>query len=347
MAARDYFDVLHGRLRDLIRWRWFGIVNSVVVLALLFYVLSHRLGEINWRSILSNTQPGWIVCALAAAVCVVLASALRTHDIFTREAGRSLGLASIVRLQFVGLFMTFAMPISVAVEFVRIGMYRMRYALPLEVCTRAVIFDRLLGALGIVFVGVLTFALQPLYYHYREPSYLVSFQIAMVAAAAAFIVFLVVLSRSGAQLRWWPLQVAVRWMSTLGRRFTSADFLLRQGLYAVLYVAAVGLVLYFLTRAFGFDISPMLLVAFTPLILFVSSLPFLYAGWGGRELIVVVTLSGVGGARADEALVLSIAYGLVMLVTALPGAVFWIVRPTFRKAPAEGGEPMTTRPNQA
>ena len=176
----------------------------------------------------------------------------------------------------------------------------------------------------------------------------------MVVAAVLFIGFLVVLSRSGAQLRWWPLQIAVRWLSTLGQRFTSADFLLRQGFYAILYVAAVGLVFYFLSRAFQFDISPVLLVAFTPLILFVSNLPFLYAGWGGRELIVVVTLSGVGGARADETLVLSIAYGLAMLVAALPGAVFWIVRPTFRKAvaesgkaAAESGEPMTTRPNQA
>jgi hypothetical protein len=135
-------------------------------------------------------------------------------------------------------------------------------------------------------------------------------------------------------------------MSTLGDRFTSADFILRQGLYAILYVAGVGLVLYLLSRAFSFDISPVLLVAFTPLILFVSSLPFLYAGWGGRELIVVVTLSGVGGARSDEALVLSIAYGLAMLVAALPGAVFWIARPTFRKAVAEG-EPLATRTNQA
>lgn len=347
MAARDYFDVLHGRLRDLIRWRWFGVANSVVVLALLFYVLSHRLDEINWKSILSNTQPAWIGCAVAAAVAVVLSTALRTHDVFTREAGRPLGFASFVRLQFIGLFMTFAMPISVAVDVVRIGMYRLRYALPVEVCTRAVIFDRVLGALGIIFVGVLTFALQPLYYHYREPFYLVSFQAAMVAAAAVFIVFLVVISRSGAELRRWPLQVAVRWMSTLGRHFTRADFLLRQSLYAILYVTAVGLVLYFLSRAFGFNISPVLLIAFTPLILFVSNLPFLYAGWGGRELIVVVTLSGVGGARADEALVLSIAYGLAMLVAALPGAVFWIVRPTFRKAAAEGGEPLTTRTNQA
>jgi len=341
MAYRAHFAFVHRRLRDLIRWRWFGVINSFVVLALLAYVLSHRLEGGNWRTILANAQPGWIVCAALAAAAVVLSSSLRTHDVFQREAGQKLGRASIMRLQFISQFITFAMPIAVAADIVRVGMYRLRFGLPLELCTRAVIFDRVLGALAIVFVGVLTCAFQPLFYH--EPLYLVSFQIAMAAAAIFFVAFLVVMSRRGAELQWQPLQLAVRWMAILGRHFANPDFLARQGLFAVLYVASFGLVLMFLSEAFGFAIPGLLLVAFTPLILFVSNLPFLYAGWGGRELIVVVTLSGAGGVRADEALVLSVAAGFAMLIAALPGAFFWVVRPTFRKSAAEHAEPMPSR----
>jgi hypothetical protein len=91
-----------------------------------------------------------------------------------------------------------------------------------------------------------------------------------------------------------------------------------------------------LSWGLGFAVSLLLLIAFTPVILFVNNLPFLYAGWGGRELITVVTLSQIGGMQADSALVLSVSYGLVMLVVALPGAVFWMVRPTFRKAVKSG-----------
>jgi uncharacterized membrane protein YbhN (UPF0104 family) len=345
MAEHSPFDTVFGWLRGLIRWRWFGVANSVVVLGLLVYMLSHRLEGIDWKNFLFNTRPGWIVCAVSSAIAAVLTTSLRTRDILQREAGRPIGLPSIFRLQFIALFMAFAMPISVAVDVVRIGMYRLRYGLPLSVCTRAVIFDRALGAIGIIFVGIITFALQPLLYN--APYYLVSFQAVMLAATVVFIGVLVVLSRRETELRWPPLQLVVRWMSKLGSHISGADFLLRQSVYAILYVASAGLVLMFLSGALNFQIPPLLIIAFTPVILFVSNLPFLYAGWGGRELIIVVTLSGVGGARADEALMLSIAYGLAMLVAALPGAVFWIARPTFRKQLADGAEPLTTRANRA
>jgi uncharacterized membrane protein YbhN (UPF0104 family) len=341
VAYREFFGVVHGSLRDLIRWRWFGVVNSFVVLALLAYLLSHRLDGGNWRTILANAQPGWILCAVLAAAAVVLASSLRTHDVFQRETGQKLGVASVARLQFISQFMAFAMPISVAVDVVRIGMYRLRFGLPLDVCTRAVIFDRVLGALAIIFAGVLTCALQPLFYH--EPLYLVSFQVAMLVAAVLFVGVLVVLSNRAAELRWAPLQLAVRWMSILGCHFGDAGFLVRQAVSAVLYAGSFGLVLLLLSQAFGFAIPTLLIVAFTPLILFVSSLPFLYAGWGGREVITVVTLSGVGGARADEALVLSVAAGLAMLIASLPGAYFWIARPTFRKGAINENAPLPTR----
>lgn len=342
MTARHYFDAAYGVLRTLIRWRWFGVANSVVVLGLLVYLLSHRLADVNWLGMVSRVNPGWIACTLLAAVAAVLATALRTRDVFAREARRQIGLAPIIRLQFIGLFLGFAVPIAFAVDVARVGMYRLRFGIPLETCTRAVVFDRLLGALGIVFVGILTCALQPLFFH--ESFYLASFQAVMAAAAVLFVGSLIVLSRSAAALRWPLLQVVLRWMSTLGSHFTSPDFLARQALYAILYVGSFGLMLLCLVRAFDFNISTLLVVAFTPLILFVSNLPFLYAGWGGRELIIVVTLSGVGGARADDALVLSITAGLAMLVVALPGAVFWIARPTFRKeSAAESAEQLTPR----
>jgi uncharacterized membrane protein YbhN (UPF0104 family) len=205
----------------------------------------------------------------------------------------------------------------------------MRYNLSFETCTRAVIFDRLVGALGIIVVGVLTFGLQPLFFQ-GVPS-LERFELIVVIGAAVFIIVLFGMTRLQITAAWKPLQMATSWISILGTHFGNPDFVVRQSALAVLNVASVCTAFLLLSRGLGFDVSPLLLIAFTPVILFVNNLPFLYAGWGGRELITVVTLSHVGGVPTDQALLLSICYGLVMLVVALPGAIFWMARPTFRK----------------
>jgi uncharacterized membrane protein YbhN (UPF0104 family) len=205
----------------------------------------------------------------------------------------------------------------------------MRYGLSFELCTRAIVFDRIVGALGIILVGVLTFGLQPLLFD--EPRFLGIFQLAVLAGAVIFIAVLVALARWRVEWSHKLMQLASSWLAALERHFRDPDFVLRQTVFILLYVAGVCATLLWLSWGLGFTVPLMLLIAFTPVILFVNNLPFLYAGWGGRELITVVTLSHIGGMPADSALMLSVSFGLMMLAAALPGAVFWIVRPTFRK----------------
>jgi uncharacterized membrane protein YbhN (UPF0104 family) len=310
MSDPNYLRTMRDAIRRLIYWKWFGVLNSAVVLALLFIVLARRMDGVDLAKILPKVELGWLLLALVMGFATVVVASFRTNDIFTRELGRPLGLVSVVRLQFVALFMTFAMPISVAADVARVGMFRMRYGLGFELCTRAIIFDRIVGALGIVLVGVLTAGLQLLLFD--EPRFLVVFQLVMLAGAIAFISVLAALARWRIEMSREPLQLAAAWMSALGKRFREPDFVVRQSAFMLLYVAGVCATMLLLSWGLGFAVS------------------------GGRELITVVTLSQIGGMQADSALVLSVSYGLVMLVVALPGAVFWMVRPTFRKAVKSG-----------
>jgi uncharacterized membrane protein YbhN (UPF0104 family) len=334
MSDANYLRMVRDAIRRLIYWKWFGVLNSALVLALLFTVLARRTEGVDLGKILPKVALGWLLLALVTASATVVIASFRTNDIFVREVGRPLGLASVARLQFIALFMTFTMPISVAADVARVGMFRMRYGLGFEVCTRAIIFDRIVGALGIVLVGVLTAGLQLLLFD--EPRFLVVFQLVMLTGAIALISVLAAVARWRIEMSRKPLQLAAAWMSALGRHFRDPDFVLRQTAFMLLYVAGVCATMLLLSWGLGFAVSLLLLIAFTPVILFVNNLPFLYAGWGGRELITVVTLSQIGGMQADSALVLSISYGLIMLAVALPGAVFWMARPTFRKA-VKGG----------
>ena len=59
-----------------------------------------------------------------------------------------------------------------------------------------------------------------------------------------------------------------------------------------------------------------------PVILFVSAIPISIAGWGVREGTSVLVF-GMVGMPAESAISLSLSFGLVMLVTGLPGGVVW------------------------
>ncbi len=73
--------------------------------------------------------------------------------------------------------------------------------------------------------------------------------------------------------------------------------------------------------AIGVEISATALVALIPLILFTMVIPITMSGWGLREGAAAV-LFPVAGASASDGLATSIAFGMVILASALPGVVF-------------------------
>jgi uncharacterized membrane protein YbhN (UPF0104 family) len=59
-----------------------------------------------------------------------------------------------------------------------------------------------------------------------------------------------------------------------------------------------------------------------PIVILFSLIPISIAGWGVRESIMVVGF-GYLSVPAEQALALSILYGFLMIIVALPGGFFW------------------------
>jgi uncharacterized protein (TIRG00374 family) len=64
------------------------------------------------------------------------------------------------------------------------------------------------------------------------------------------------------------------------------------------------------------------LVAIPPVFLFMI-VPISFAGWGIREGAMVAILSLVGVDK-EKILVISIVYGIILIISSIPGALFWI-----------------------
>jgi uncharacterized membrane protein YbhN (UPF0104 family) len=80
--------------------------------------------------------------------------------------------------------------------------------------------------------------------------------------------------------------------------------------------------LYLLFRAAGLTLPAWLIAGLIPLLQLVNSLPFLYMGWGGRELVMVATLGSASDLTVNDTLAVSIAWGMVLIMTGAINGLF-------------------------
>lgn len=79
-------------------------------------------------------------------------------------------------------------------------------------------------------------------------------------------------------------------------------------------------------RAVGVDLGMAAISGLVPLILFAMVIPISISGWGLREG-AAATLFPVAGATASDGLAASVAFGLVLIATVLPGFLLVWVKP--------------------
>jgi len=94
----------------------------------------------------------------------------------------------------------------------------------------------------------------------------------------------------------------------------------------------VCLVVYFLGLSLQLKISWLECLVLFPPVLLVITIPVSIAGWGVREGAMVAAL-GLIGVPVEGAVVLSIMYGLLGLLPAIPGGLFWLVNPDKKVEP--------------
>lgn len=83
----------------------------------------------------------------------------------------------------------------------------------------------------------------------------------------------------------------------------------------------------------GLDIGFFELLALLPAVLIVQVAPVSVAGWGTREGAMILVL-GLVGVHPSEALGISVLLGLALLLSGLPGGIWWLI--SGRRSKVEG-----------
>jgi len=307
-----------------IPYRALSLAASLVLLALGIAVMHQR---VNWRDVAAvwgNLNP-----ILVALACVIYwlqypLNSIRLQRVILWATGCSAHDIAPLRFLFKVTcssgFVAAAAPIGLAGDAAKIAALRLFGSLSVTEATRCALFDRVVGVQWLCLIGLATLPFQGaagLSMEIIVPQ-LVIFS-APIIGVAVLLALPSILARIPGHL-----------IEKIARIFTGYQAILLpsrsaiQGAIILLNLALAGGALYLLFLAAGSHVNAWLIAAFIPLLQLVNGLPFLYMGWGGREIAMASTIGAAGSLTMNETLAISIAWGVVLITTGVVNGLFLI-----------------------
>jgi uncharacterized protein (TIRG00374 family) len=199
----------------------------------------------------------------------------------------------------------------------------------LRAAAASVVMDRLSGAMGIAILAILASLL--LSQHGVDAYWILSVFLLSALIIGGGVTFIVVVRIWGV-----PFRHLTRFNDAVADLQNSL-VLDRRYLASLIYSVAAhcvsGIAVYLTTRSLGVDLSLALIVSITACMLLIVMIPISLAGWGVREASLIALLAPLG-VNSQDALLIGILFGLMSLVSALPGGLSFLVgrKGVYRKA---------------
>ena len=264
---------------------------------------------------LANMRPEWVLLAVAISVMQVAVLAWRWH--FTAAClGVKLSFTAAWREYYLSIFLNQVLPGGVVGDVSRAwrqARAQTRLQEPGGSAVRAVIFERLSAQAVMTTVAVVSLLALPV--TVSRGSRLV--MVGAGAGAVLIVVTMVVWMRRQSMAQSLSGQV----LADLGAAHLSGPVFAAQLVSALIVVGTYLATYVTAARAVGLDTSFSVLLPLVAPVLMTMLIPVTIAGWGLREGAAAV-LWGAVGLTAANGVVVSVAYGLLVLIGSLPGALF-------------------------
>jgi uncharacterized membrane protein YbhN (UPF0104 family) len=307
-----------------IPYRVLSLVASGFLFALGMIIVSQRVSWRDMAAVWGDLEP-----KLVALACVVYwlqypLNSIRLQRVILwateRSAKEAPSLWFSFKLTCSSGFVAAAAPIGLAGDAAKIAALRLFSGLSITEAARCALFDRVVGVQWLCLIGLATL---PFQYAGGIGTEILLPQVIVLAAPIVGVGVLLalpsMLSRIPGNLVGKIARVFAGYRSILlpSRSAIQASIML-------LNVVLAGAALYLLFLAAGSHVSTWLIAAFIPLLQLVNGLPFLYMGWGGREIAMASTLGAASSLTMNETLAISIAWGVVLITTGVVNGVFLI-----------------------
>ena len=214
-----------------------------------------------------------------------------------------------------GQFFNQALPSTVGGDAWRIVRLR-AIGVSLRAAAASVFMDRASGAVGAAILAIIASAV--LWHHGVDARLTVPVCCLGVAVIGGMAMFVAILHLGRLPIRRLSrLQNAIAELQ--GSLVLDRRYLASLG-YSVTGHCVCGIALYVVARSIGIDLSPVLIVSVTVAVILILIIPISLGGWGLREAGFITLLAPLG-VNSQDALLISILFGLMTLVSALPGGL--------------------------
>jgi glycosyltransferase 2 family protein len=290
----------------------------------LFYVLVTRIDLNATVGLMAATDWRSVLVIVGVMVLQVIVAVFRWYRIMISK-GVHISVRRSARFFWLGLFFNQLLPSSIGGDAIR-GYCLVRDGQSVGRATLSVLLDRILGMAGLVVLIVLAipYAMNLI----KNPEMQWGMMSALLVVIAGFIaiLFIDIFTRRFSS---WRVMKGLTTLASDARQLLGS----RQGLGLVLFSVLIHIlsivVVGMLSSALSIKVDWIALTIIVPITTLLITIPLSIAGWGVREGVMVVGLGYVGIAP-EEAFALSILYGLLTLVVALPGVLAWLTDPAVR-----------------
>lgn len=312
-----------------LNWRRMLILAGKLTISLTLVYLVFRKADLGqFKSVLENVDGG-----LVALAALLLGMQMAVHATIWQLVVSSVGIRMEMRdsaaVLLFSLFLNQGLPAALGGIGGR-AYFTWRAGHPMAHAATATLAERLLFlAVLVVFVGA---ALIP-FHHYLDASQASTYGLFIGALAVTLGPGMALAYRFADKWRDAPIlnkfsKAADGIREVLSRPLPALGSVLLMAAYHVLSLAA----LVAICRAAGVNTDISILVMAFPHVLLAAALPISVNGWGVREL-ATVTFLGTVGVTSEQALVVSLAFGMAIFVTRVPMAAAWVRLRKMRENP--------------
>jgi len=224
----------------------------------------------------------------------------------------------ILKVTLSSAFIAVTAPIGLMADVAKIGALKYFGQMSTSHAIRCTFFDRVIA---VQWMALFALATLPLQWALDVPRGSIGIQFLVCASVVVAIVVLLILPNL---LGIFDHKIVLK----LARLFSGYKIMFplrRSAVQMVISAANLTLAfatLYCLLRSIGFTTNLTVIACFVPFLQIVNGVPFLYMGWGGREIAMAATVGVATGLSINQALALSAIWGVTLILAGAINGVF-------------------------
>lgn len=302
------------------RWLGFGLKFAFSAALIAYMAVTFDLGGAADR--IRQADAFYLLLSIVVFVVLLANNTERWLVVLAAIGGRYRFWAAF-RIMFIAIFLNQALPSTIGGDAARMYFSR-RDGLDLATAINGVMLERMVAVIGLILLVVATQPLLLARIGDNPAKYVFP---ALAAVAALGVGALMMLDRVPERWRrWTAVRGLVRLAEDTKRLFLHPGYAAAAIAMGIVGQVLISFIFFVLAKALHIDAIDLLdcLVLVPPVIL-ITTIPISIAGWGVREG-AMVTLFALVGVPQGDSFVLSILFGLISIVVALPGGAIWLAR---------------------